>query len=95
MGDLAVVLRGDRYEYAVCADLGPRDKLGEGSIALAKALDIPHDPRRGGTSRGVFYLVFPGSRVRWPMSQAEIDHQAASLFAQWGGSEQVRTLFPA
>jgi len=38
---------------AIYADIGPKNHLGEGSIALAEALGIPSDPKRGGTSRGV------------------------------------------
>lgn len=47
--------------YAVVGDVGPHGKLGEGSIALANALQIPSDPLNGGIERRVIrYSVFPG-----------------------------------
>lgn len=74
LGDLALVTRlnGQRQCFAVFADIGPRTKIGEGSIALARTLGIPSDPRTGGASAGVFYRVFPGSRGKWPMTPAQI-----------------------
>jgi hypothetical protein len=71
LGDLAAVIYRGHVEFAFVADLGPPDKLGEGSVALAQALG--HNPfvLRGGQERidrsipgGVIYIVFPGSRLR-------------------------------
>lgn len=45
---------------AVCGDIGPSTHLGEGSIALARALKIPSNARRGGVAHGVTYTFFPG-----------------------------------
>lgn len=70
---------------AVFADIGPRDHIGEGSIALAKALCIPSNPRKGGVTQGVGYVVFTGSRSGWPLTNQEIEEQARSRFEQWGG----------
>jgi len=43
------------------ADIGPRNKIGEASIAMARALGIGHSPRTGGTSeRIVIYRIWPG-----------------------------------
>lgn len=36
---------------AIYGDVGGNDHLGEGSVALARALGIPDDPRRGGVSK--------------------------------------------
>jgi hypothetical protein len=45
----------------IVADVGPRAKIGEGSIALARALGIPHSPRTGGLERAeVLYELWPG-----------------------------------
>src|SRR5581483_829003 len=52
-------LRNGKTCSAIFADFGPRDKIGEGSIALAEALGIPSDPRTGGVPDGIVYLVFP------------------------------------
>lgn len=50
-----------RSAWAVVGDKGPRDKVGEMSIALARALGIPHSPRTGGTDKPeVLYDLWPG-----------------------------------
>ena len=61
LGDIAAVRYNGKVAFAVFADVGPRHKLGEGSIALAQELGIPASPRTGGVRSGVEYLVFPGS----------------------------------
>lgn len=74
LGDL-VAVRNERTGatvWAVVADIGPRDHLGEGSIRLAESLGINADARRGGAGSGVTYTVFPGSRPAWPMTHEEI-----------------------
>jgi hypothetical protein len=55
LGDLAVVFNGKNGKIvnAIYADVGPSNKIGEGSIALAEALAIPSSPRTGGVSSGV------------------------------------------
>lgn len=46
---------------AVMADIGPRSKCGEASIAAAKAIGIPSSPRTGGEERNVvLYECWPG-----------------------------------
>lgn len=45
---------------AVVGDIGPRKKIGEISIALAKALGIPSSPLTGGVDSGVDYHLWPG-----------------------------------
>ncbi len=50
---------------AVVADIGPSAKIGEGSIALAKALGINHDVKKGGTERKIIrYEMFPGTPAK-------------------------------
>ncbi|HSI11762.1 MAG TPA: hypothetical protein VK961_06940 [Chthoniobacter sp.] len=44
----------------VVADFGPATHLGEGSIALARALGINADPIKGGVTEGIVYRVYPG-----------------------------------
>lgn len=47
---------------AVVADIGPRTKIGELSIAAAKAIGIPSSPRTGGTDKKVvLYEIWPGT----------------------------------
>lgn len=45
----------------VVADRGPANKIGELSIAAARAVGLPSSPRNGGTERAeVFYELWPG-----------------------------------
>ena len=53
----SVTYRGKKSD-AIYADIGPRFQLGEGSIALAKALGINADPKRGGTEEKMLYEVY-------------------------------------
>ncbi|WP_367574832.1 glycoside hydrolase family 75 protein [Streptomyces griseoaurantiacus] len=72
-GSVAAVIHGDRLEYAVVGDTGPRDIIGEASYAAAKGLGIRPDPRGGGTDGDVTYVVFPDSAVT-----SLDDHEAAA-----------------
>lgn len=51
-------LRNGKSCSAIFADIGPRDRIGEGSIALARALDVPQGAREGGVSGGILFVVF-------------------------------------
>ncbi|MDN0199146.1 glycoside hydrolase family 75 protein [Streptomyces sp. S.PNR 29] len=73
-GSVAAVVYGDRVQYAVVGDIGPRRVIGEASYATAKALGIRPDPRRGGAPSDVTYIVFRNSRVK-PIE----DRDAAAL----------------
>jgi hypothetical protein len=94
LGDLAVALRLDGGECcgAVYADVGPASKIGEGSIALADQLVVPSNPRSGGVSDGIAYVVFPGSRIGWPLTVDEIRTTAEQRFMDWGGPDRLRAL---
>jgi hypothetical protein len=52
---------------AVVADIGPRKKIGELSIAAAKAVGIPHSARSGGEERQVVHYEL------WPDVPAEVN----------------------
>lgn len=72
IGDIAAVIFKDRLVFALVADLGPKCKIGEGSIQLHEALGHPvcrlrdstgectklHDV---GIEKNVLYFIFPGS----------------------------------
>jgi hypothetical protein len=98
LGDFAVVInaRNGKFAYAIFADIGPNDQLGEASIALAESLDIPSNPRTGGTGKEMYviYLVFPGSGNGKPRPTEQINSEGARLFQQWGGLDRVKELFP-
>ena len=93
-GDFAAVRnkRNGRVSFAILADTGPPGKIGEGSMALARALAIPHSPKSGGQAGDVAYVVFARSGNRRPRPRAEIDREAAALLEQWGGNDRLGRL---
>jgi hypothetical protein len=96
LGDFTVVIRPETQSlsYAVYADNGPTNKIGEGSIALANALGLPSSPKTGGVGHGIVYIVLRGSAQTFPLSQAEIDKTGSALFAIWGGLDRAKKSFP-
>ena len=94
LGDFVVVVNTHNHKqaYAIFADIGPDDLLGEGSIALANALGIPSDARVGGIRDGVIYLVFPHSGNGKPRTLREIHTKSEKLFQKWGGMNRLKQL---
>jgi len=86
-GDLALVKNGDKMSPAIFGDVGPRNKLGEGSTRLAQNLGINSDPNRGGKEGGVQYMVFPGSGrgVQWNSQNTTTDALWSRVNALTGG----------
>jgi hypothetical protein len=95
LGDLAVVInkKKGKSSFAIFADTGPKTKLGEGSIALAAALDVKKNPKTGGPVVDLIYIVFPGSGNGKPRPLAEINSIGEARFAEFGGMEQVNACF--
>jgi len=99
LGDFAVVINGKnrKLSYAIFADIGPRYKIGEGSIALSQTLGnnpfVKGKVRRG-ISGDVVYVIFPGSGNGKPRSIAEINSESTKLFEAWGGMEKFDACFP-
>lgn len=60
--------------------------MGEGSIALADALDIDSNPQTGGVEHGIAYVIYPGSGNRKPRGEDEIVSISGRYFQRWGGS---------
>jgi len=87
LGDLAIVFNETtgRSAYAIFADIGPRGRIGEGSIALAKELGMPADPRSSQALGHITYMIFPGSAARGGkrITPARIRSTAAKLHRQW------------
>jgi hypothetical protein len=77
---------------AIVADVGPRNKYGEGSIALARALGLPASPRRGGTDSGVVCCVFKGTRRGWPRTSADIAQQVQDRINELGGVDAYKAI---
>jgi hypothetical protein len=90
-GDFAFVFnqRNAHSSYAIFGDVGPSDRIGEGSVALAETLGIRSDARSGGARRGVLFLVFPGSGNGRPRPIEEIDAEGERLLQAWGGASQL------
>jgi hypothetical protein len=102
LGDFAAVYNGEngKLAFAIFADTSElfaggeeRTQFGEGSIALADALDIDSNPRTGGTDEGVLYVVFPRSGNGKPRSIKEITREAKERFEEWGGIAQAKACF--
>jgi hypothetical protein len=90
-GDFSVVLnqRNGKISYAIFGDVGPYDRIGEGSMALAENLGIRSDARYGGARRGILVLVFPGSGNGRPRTIEEIYGEGEKLLQAWGGVAQL------
>jgi hypothetical protein len=90
MGDLAAVYyRNTNTLYsAICADVGPRSKYGEGSIALATQLGIKNNPKNGGCNDNVVTIIFINSHSAWPLTDDIILELVKSLLQQAGGIQQ-------
>ncbi len=85
LGDFAFVmnLRNGQSSFAIYADIGT---LGEGSVALANALGIRSDARRGGQSDSILYLLFAGSGNLRPRTIGEIQTEGERLLADHAGN---------
>jgi hypothetical protein len=97
LGDLAMVINGrnGHRSAAIYADVGPRAKIGEGSIALARALGLNDNARHGGTdSHSIIYIVFPHSGHGRPLPLSSIQAQGNQLFQQWGGLPKLAACMP-
>jgi Fungal chitosanase of glycosyl hydrolase group 75 len=96
LGDMAVVINtmNRRLSGAIFADIGPKGRIGEGSIALADNLGIPSSPRNGGIGSGVIYIVFPGSGNGKARNPDDIATEADGLFQAMGGMTQIQACFP-
>jgi hypothetical protein len=100
LGDLGMVINASngKMSFAIFADVGARDSIGEGSIALGNLLGIPTDLRsmKAGTRKDVIYLVFPGTvgRPAWPRSIEDMNKKAEDAFQKWGGLTQLKACFP-
>ena len=97
-GDLAVVYyeKTNQLSFAIYADIGPKNELGEGSVKLAQ--NLGHDPFingrvRKGIAKDVFYLIFPGSGDGKPKKVTDIDALTQPLFEQWGDRKRLEACF--
>jgi Fungal chitosanase of glycosyl hydrolase group 75/Bacterial SH3 domain len=97
LGDLAVVYNtnNEKLAFAIYADVGPKNQIGEGSIALSHALG--NDPLvrsrvRQGIPKNILYIVFPGSGNGKARTISEIEAETKRFFEIWGGVERIKSL---
>lgn len=67
LGDYGMVVNTEtgKVVHVIAADSGPKNKIGEASIAVARALlgEAASSPRKGGTRRSIIrYVLFPNSK---------------------------------
>src|SRR2546423_7587184 len=77
-GSVAAIIYKSKVVYAVFADEGPNNIIGEASYATAKALGIDPNPATGGVDSGVTYIVFPGKVPSTVESNSSIDSTGAA-----------------
>jgi Fungal chitosanase of glycosyl hydrolase group 75 len=97
LGDLAMIFNNDtgKYHWAIYADVGPSNQIGEGSMALAKALGLSDSPKTGGTEKEIIAMVmFAGSSLGWPKEFYELGKAAYKLWDAWGGYESAKYAMP-
>lgn len=97
LGDLALVFNDEtgKKSWAIYADIGPANKLGEGSMYLCEALGLSSSPKSGGTEKEVIATIyFPGSSMGWPRPAADLSLKAWQIFADWGGYTSAKELLP-
>ncbi|SDD82892.1 chitosanase of glycosyl hydrolase group 75 [Cupriavidus sp. YR651] len=61
MGDFGVVVANDKVIPVIVADIGPTNKIGEGSAALLSRL--AKEGQAHTLAEGVRYIVFPGTSL--------------------------------
>jgi Fungal chitosanase of glycosyl hydrolase group 75 len=96
LGDFATIvnLQNGRVAGGIVADeSAPELPMGEGSMALAKMLDIDPNPRTGGIEKGVAYVIYPHSGNGEPRSSDEIAKVSQAYFKRWGGLPQLHRCF--
>jgi hypothetical protein len=93
LGDLGFAYNtasGDN-QFFIFADIGPRGQIGEGSVALAKALKVPDSPRTGGVGGGIVYVIFPASGSGY-QEVSSWEPVAQKLTINFGGLTKVKEL---
>jgi hypothetical protein len=96
-GNVGAVIYNNKLVYAVFADEGPDDIIGEASYATAVALGIDPNPATGGTAGPVTFVVFTGTVPNPVENNATIDSvgaAAASAFVGTGTPTTAPTTAP-
>lgn len=93
LGDLVMVRYATTWVAAIYADVGPEGKIGEGSAALALALELPLSGHDGAD---VLFAALPGTAARpaWTRHHDDIHNAANTAFMAWGGEQRLSGFFP-
>ena len=109
VGDYGFVLNtsNGKSAFAVFADGGPKAQIGEGSLALARALGLPAKNAKAGGSetKNILYVVLTGYQGDQPRTLAfrggetnekamveTINREGNKRFKAWGGMARLRLL---
>jgi len=97
LGDFAVVINRNNgnVSSAIVADVGARNRIGEGSIALAENLEVNANPRNGGVDSGIVTVIFPGSGQGFPSATIDIAQEGKKRFENWGGINRLSRTRPS
>jgi glycosyl hydrolase group 75 (putative chitosanase) len=82
-GTVAAVIYNNKIVYAVFADEGPSNIIGEASYATARDLGIDPNPENGGTDSGVTYIVLKGNVPSPVEDNATITAKGQAAAAAW------------
>lgn len=96
LGDFGAVWnrRTRKLAFAIFADIGPKTRIGEGSMALARELGIRDSPLSGGAADGIAYVVFTGSGNGFARPLAQIRANGKQLLERWGGLARLEGIAP-
>jgi hypothetical protein len=94
-GNVGAVIYNNRVVYAVFADEGPDDIIGEASYATAQALGVDPDPATGGTAGPVTFIVFTGTVPNPVENNSVIDQVGASAATAFAGTGTPPTSGPS
>jgi len=80
LGDIALVInkKNNKKCFAIFADTGPANKIGEGSVCLAEQLGVAGNPKKGGTNADIVYILIKNSGKKKVLTKEEIEETGKS-----------------
>lgn len=92
LGDIALVInkKNNKRCFAIFADIGPANKMGEGSIYLAEQLGIKSNPKNGGASSDVVYILIKNSGKGAVLTKEQIDETGRARLTEADIDEILR-----
>jgi len=94
VGDIACVVnrRSNKKCFAIFADIGPSNRIGEGSIFLAQQLGINSSPKKGGALSDVVYILIKNSGSKTILSTNKINEIGKSKLTDGEIRQLLRSL---